>query len=88
MVLVERLLRDVLDAEGLSPNLTFRPPGEEIDGSFDWNYKLYLLEAKWHKDPLPASEIYPFQQKVSGKLLGPIGVFVSASNFATSPLRK
>lgn len=42
----------------------------------------YLIDAKWHAEPLPASEIYTFKCKVDGKLAGTKGFFVSWSGFS------
>lgn len=41
-----------------------------------------LLELKWRKDRQPASTLYQFMGKVSGKLVGTIGLFVSMSGFS------
>jgi len=78
----EVLLRMILDENGLSPKLSFRPKGEEIDGSFMLNDRIFLLEAKWHKDSLPASAIYAFKGKVDGKLIGTVGIFISMSGYS------
>ncbi|MCV5215759.1 hypothetical protein OFC53_31460, partial [Escherichia coli] len=43
----------------------------------------FLLEAKWHKDPIPASDLYAFKGKVDGRLIGTIGVFFSMSDYST-----
>jgi len=80
---LERIIRHLLAAEGLQPKLTnIRPTGEEIDGSFVFNECTFLFEAKWRKDPVPASDFYAFKGKVDGKLVGTIGVFVSMTGFA------
>jgi hypothetical protein len=79
---LEELLAAALDEEGMNPRLRFRPSGEEIDGSFELDGRTYLLEAKWHTKPLPASSIYAFKAKADGKLIGTIGVFVSMSGYA------
>lgn len=78
----EKLLKKILEANDLEPRLSYRPKGEEIDGSFIFGERVFLLEAKWHKDPLPASTIYSFKGKVDGKLQGTIGVFVSMSGYS------
>jgi hypothetical protein len=78
----ERVLHAMLLAEGLEPRTSFRPEGEEIDGSFVLDTKVYLLEAKWHQDPLPASALYSFKGKIDGKLIGTVGVFISMSGFS------
>ena len=64
------------------PRTRYRAKGEEIDGSFLHHNRPYLLEAKWHRDPLPASAIYAFKGKVDGKLAGTLGVFISMSGYA------
>ena len=79
----EGLLEMLLEADGLSPHIHVRPDGEEIDGSFLLNDRAFLLEAKWHAAPLPASTIYQFKCKVDGKLVGTLGVFISVSGFST-----
>jgi len=83
----EVLLRNLLELEQLAPKYkNFRPRGEELDGSFLYGSRIYLLEAKWHADPLPASSIYQFKGKVDGKLVGTIGVFISMSGFSNDAI--
>jgi hypothetical protein len=77
----EGLLRELLDTDGVSPRIRIRPDGEEIDGSFVLNDRVFLLEAKWHATPIPASTIYEFKGKVDGKLVGTLGIFISMSGF-------
>lgn len=78
----ERLLNRLFVLEKLEPRTGFRPAGEQIDGSFYLDGRIYLLEAKWHADPLPASTLYQFKGKVDGKLAGTIGIFISMSGYA------
>ena len=78
----EQFLMQMLKAEKLEPRLRVRPSGEEIDGSFHFGDRTYLLEAKWHGAPVSASSIYAFKGKVDGKLSGTIGVFVSMSGYS------
>lgn len=78
----ENLLYSVLWDEELEPRTRFRPEGEEIDGSFVLFEKVFLLEAKWHKDPMPASELYAFKGKVDGKISGTLGIFISMSGYS------
>lgn len=78
----ERLLNSMLSEEKLSPRTSYKTQGEQIDGSFMFGQNIYLLEAKWHKDELPASKIYEFKGKVDGKLIGTIGIFISMSGFS------
>jgi Restriction endonuclease len=79
----EEILCGALAEAGLLPRTSYRPPGEEIDGSFVLNGRTFLLEAKWVAEPIPASSLYQFRGKVDGKLVGTIGVFVSMSGYAT-----
>jgi hypothetical protein len=78
----ERLLGLMFAREGIRHVLAYRPSGEEIDGAFWWNTRTFLLEAKWHKDPIPASAIYAFKGKVDGKFSGTRGVFISMSGYS------
>ncbi|MBM7166929.1 restriction endonuclease [Streptomyces sp. G44] len=77
----EEWLNRLLAAEGMFPRTSFRPAGEEIDGSFMYEGRFHLLEAKWWKDQVPASAIYQFKGKVDGKLVGTIGIFISMSEY-------
>ncbi len=78
----EKFLSSMLESEKLAPRIRLRPTGEEIDGSFYFESRTFLLEAKWHSDPLPASSIYQFKGKVDGKLVGTIGIFISMSGYS------
>ncbi len=66
----------------MEPRTSMRPSGEEIDGSFAIGESFYLLEAKWHSSPIPASSLYAFKGKVDGKLTGTVGVFFSMSDYS------
>lgn len=50
---------------------------EQIDGVLLLDGRYALLEAKWVKANLAASELFSFLGKVEGKFTGTIGVFVS-----------
>ncbi|MEC0107366.1 hypothetical protein P4H27_10500 [Paenibacillus taichungensis] len=78
----ERLLYKLFSFEQLEPRTGYRPLGEQIDGSIYLDGRIYLLEAKWHAEPLPASTLYQFKGKVEGKLAGTIGIFISMSGYA------
>jgi hypothetical protein len=67
----ERLLVKLFAHDKLEPRAGYKPAGEQIDGSIYLDGLVYLLEAKWHADPLPASTLYQFKGKVDGKLLVP-----------------
>jgi len=78
----ERLLNKLLTCDDLEPRAGYRPAGEQIDGSIYLDGRIYLLEAKWHAAPLPASTLYQFRGKVDGKLAGTVGIFISMSGYA------
>lgn len=78
----ERILKNCLNHEQMDPRSSYKAEGEQIDGSFFLDGSVFLFEAKWHKDELPASSIYQFKGKVDGKLAGTIGVFISMSGYS------
>ncbi|MDN3382551.1 hypothetical protein QL995_07695 [Pseudoalteromonas sp. APC 3358] len=79
----EEILNSMLSKEEMEARTSMRPSGEEIYGSFAIGDNFYLLEAKWHASPIPASALYSFKGKVDGKLIGTIGVFFSMSDYST-----
>lgn len=79
---LEKLIHQVLNREKLEPKASFRPDGEEIDGSFIFGDRTFLLEAKWRSGTIPASDLYAFKGKVDGKLAGTLGVFISMSGYS------
>jgi hypothetical protein len=48
----ELFLDRMFSVAGLSPRKSFRLIGEQIDGSFELNGSIYLVEAKWQEDPM------------------------------------
>ncbi|MEZ8041172.1 restriction endonuclease [Vibrio sp. 1F263] len=78
----EKILIEWLKTEGLEPRAGYKPDGEQIDGSLFLDGSVFLLEAKWVKDPIPASTIYQFKGKVDGKLSGTLGIFISMSGYS------
>jgi uncharacterized protein YrzB (UPF0473 family) len=79
---LEELIKKVMKRDGLQPRASYGTTGEQIDGSFLLGDRVYLLEAKWHKNEMSASDIYAFKGKVDGKLVGTIGIFISISGFS------
>lgn len=78
----ERILSAMFLEAGFQPRLSYRPKGEEVDGSFWFHGRTILLEAKWTVNPHPASALYQFKGKVDGKILGTLGIFISMSGFS------
>ena len=61
----------------MAPREPFRVVGEEIDGSFELDHEVYLVEAKWEKGPLAEADLLVFRGKVSGKSEWTRGVFIA-----------
>jgi len=74
---LEKVLNRLFGLHGLSPREPFRVVGEQIDGSFEMDHEIYLLEAKWTQDPSPESDLLVFRGKIEGKSKYTRGVFVS-----------
>jgi hypothetical protein len=83
---LEQLLNRLFEAFQLHPRQPFRIVGEQIDGSFELEGQIYLLEAKWEKHPLPEADLLIFRGKIEGKSTFTRGVFV-ALNDVTLPAR-
>ena len=80
---LEKVLNYLFELHGLSPREPFRVRGEQIDGSFELDHEVYLLEAKWHKEPRPAADLYVFREKIEGKSKFTRGVFLSINGVTT-----
>lgn len=78
----EKVIVSCLASEGLEPRSSFKPAGEEIDGSFELGGRVFLLEAKWRNLSTPASDLLAFKGKVDGKLSGTLGVFITMSGYS------
>ena len=77
----ERFLKSLFDAYGLKARSSFRLYGEQIDGSFQLNDDIYLLEAKWTNSKVDAATLRAFNSKVEDKTTWARGLFVSNSGF-------
>ena len=78
----EKVLNRLFALHGLAPREPFKVVGEQIDGSFELDHETYLLEAKWHKDPVPEAELLTFRGKIEGKSAYTRGVFISISGIS------
>ena len=83
--LLERILATMFDDAGLAPRLTYRPKGEEVDGSIWFHGRTILIEAKWTADSHPASSLYQLKGRSMGSWSAPLD---SSSVLAVSvPIR-
>jgi len=84
---LEELLNDLFDLYGLNPRGPFRITGEQIDGSFELDNEIYLVEAKWESEKLSEAPLLIFRGKVEGKSSFTRGVFLSLSGYAETALK-
>jgi hypothetical protein len=74
---LEGLLNHVFAVSGLDPRRPFRIVGEQIDGSFDLDAQIYLVEVKWEKEALSQDSLLVFRGKIEGKSTFTRGVFIA-----------
>jgi hypothetical protein len=77
---LEKLLNRLFALFELQPRQGFRITGEQIDGSFELDGDIYLLESKWEKDPLPEADLLVFRGKIEGKSSFTRGVFIALND--------
>jgi len=77
----EKLLNRLFELHGLAPRGPFRLVGEQIDGSFQLDQNIYLVEAKWQDAPIGQADLLVFHGKVQGKSTWSRGMFISHSGF-------
>ncbi|MCD5963413.1 MULTISPECIES: restriction endonuclease [Gammaproteobacteria] len=82
----EGFLKGLFDAFGLAAQEPFRLRGEQIDGSFQLGSETYLLEAKWHGQPIGVADLHTFHGKIEQKAAWTRGLFVSNSGFSDDGL--
>ncbi len=79
---LETVLNRLFALEGLEPREPFRVIGEQIDGSFELDHEVYLVEAKWERAPLPESSLLVFRGKIEGKSAYTRGVFIALNGIS------
>ncbi len=82
----EGFLKDLFDVFGLAAQKPFRLRGEQIDGSFQLGSDTYLLEAKWHGQPIGVADLHTFHGKIEQKAAWTRGLFVSTGGFSEDGL--
>lgn len=83
----EGFLCDLFQVFDLIPKKAFSLVGEQIDGSFQLNSEIYLLEAKWEAQKIGQAELLTFAGKVQSKAEWTRGVFISNSGFTEAGLQ-
>jgi hypothetical protein len=79
----EAFLNDLFRVNGLAPREPFRVVGEQIDGSFEWQSHVFLLEARWRQGVADAPDLYVLRGKVEGKSDWTRGLFISVNGFSS-----
>ena len=82
----EKYLYKCFLAYDLKPRGSFKIVGEQIDGSFDFDNEVYLLEAKWHNDKTSEDDLLVFRGKIESKSIWTRGLFVSYSGLTEDGL--
>jgi hypothetical protein len=82
----ERFLNHLFERFGLAPKGSFRLVGEQIDGSFELDSHVYLVEAKWHALQMDQRQLLAFRGQVESKSAWTRGLFVSNSGFTKDGL--
>ncbi|MEH0166694.1 restriction endonuclease [Roseateles microcysteis] len=82
----ETFLKKLFNAFGMAAREPFSLRGEQIDGSFQLENEIYLVEAKWHAQRIGVAELHTFQGKLEQKAAWTRGLFVSDSGFTDEGL--
>lgn len=82
----EKFLGDVFEAFDMASRSAFRLVGEQIDGSLHFQGDTYLVEAKWHNEPIGQEALLVFSGKVAGKAEWSRGLLISYSGFTQDGL--
>lgn len=77
---LEGLLNRLFEVFGLRPRQPFRVVGEQIDGSFELDGEIYLLESKWERHALPEADLLVFRGKIEGKSTFTRGVLIAMND--------
>ncbi|MCP4153395.1 MAG: hypothetical protein GY757_37050, partial [bacterium] len=83
----EAFLKRLFEVFDLQPRGGFRNTGEQIDGSIQIGNDVFLVEAKWHKNPIPRADLAVFCDKVTGNAVGTRGLFFSISGYSKEGLK-
>jgi len=79
---LEPLLNRLFEVSQLRPRQPFRVVGEQIDGSFELDGQIYLLELKWEKHALPEEDLLVFRGKIEGKSTFTREVFIALNDIS------
>jgi hypothetical protein len=84
----EAVLNELFQLDGILLRESFRRQGqqgetlEQIDGAVEIAGHLYLVEAKWHKEPIGVQHVQVLISRLFLRPGEPRGIFISASHFS------
>lgn len=78
---LEKLLRELFQANDIDYAPSRCNPHEQVDGSFFFRGFTYLVEARWVQEKPTLSQLADFKRKVDGKLDSTRGMYVSMVGF-------
>jgi restriction system protein len=84
----EAVLNELFQLDGILLRDSFRRQGqqgqtlEQIDGAVEIAGQLYLVEAKWHKQPIGVQDVQVLISRLFLRPGAPRGIFISASGFS------
>ena len=78
---LEKFLNRLFQIFGLNPREPFRVVGEQIDGSFELDHEVYLLEVKWESKKIDEAALLTFRGKIEGKSVFTRGLFFAINGF-------
>ncbi|MEW6619591.1 MAG: hypothetical protein AB1422_09725 [bacterium] len=84
---LENILRRLFELFDLDPKASFKVIGEQIDGAFTFEGTDYLLEAKWQKEPVRASDLDSLAGKLSRKLDNTLGLYLAINGYSEDGVR-
>ena len=82
----EKILNGLFELYELAPRKAFRVTGEQIDGSFELDSEIYLVEAKWEAFTLSESPLLVFRGKVEGKSSITRGLYIALNGYSSQAI--
>lgn len=82
----EEVLNDLFALYDMEPKLAFNLANEQLDGAITFDTDDYVIEAKWHADPIGRDQLDIFDTKVRRKGKNALGIFISVSRFTSAAL--
>jgi len=79
---LEKILYGLFELFDLDPRASFKVTGEQIDGAFTFEGTDYLLEARWQKDLVRATDLDSLAGKLQRKLDNTLGLYLAINGYS------